>query len=803
MTAVFIGSITGTTLTVTSVTSGSIGVGNALYGTGITQGTFITSGSGTSWIVNQSQTLGSTTITANSFNNNITPGAPPLLWSEVQDAFTKVNENFDVLVATVGGGAGLTPIDFETLDTSVSPTTDSEYSLGSSTNKWANVYTSEYSTVPGEELNGVWLGTAHIKGIGGTVDLPLSSTIDGSLIIDPNKTTFKIVNVEGEGEIIASSFTDTLNFVNGTAIRLTVNSSSDSIIFDNTGVIKVSGTAGQIGVTATGPLGTGEITLTNLGVVSLLSTTALPSGRTEGVGININAANGSNIKITNTGVLSISSVTASLTVTPNAATGNVELENLLPAYPAFGNIVANAGLISAVGNSSGTTLNIAQGDGIALSTNNITKTLTIAVDPVFDLRGSVFADDSTIMVDAVSGTLRGNFIGSVFADDSTQLIDGHTATVYGNILATTLRTSETTIALGNSAGSISQGNNATAVGWLAGYNTQGTAAVAVGREAGEISQGQYAVSVGPGAGYTSQGANAVAIGYDAGFTSQGSSGVAIGYLSGNNTQEAGAVAIGYTTAQITQRTGAVAIGWSAGQTNQGANAIAIGYRAGFTNQNASSIVLNASGVALEAAAAGFFVNPIRSSGNGRPLMYDTATSELFSSSVLEFIGSTISTNDSSAVQFDGPLSLQANVTVEADIQLGNDESAIRGTNKIKFVPSSADELSYNVRLEVYSESTIEPRLALDTPDGVDLTLSSGMAGIVISKINGRVNLAAGNNAFIVRENGSWAMTPLNAAPISPTVGMYIADCTNWDPASKANGRPYPVWYDGVAFNALY
>ena len=469
MTAVFIGSITGTTLTVTSVTSGSIGIGNALYGTGITQGTFITSGSGTSWIVNQSQTLGSTTITANSFNNNITPGAPPLLWSEVQDAFTKVNENFDILVATVGGGAGLTPIDFETLDTSVSPTTDSEYSLGSSTNKWANVYTSEYSTVPGEELNGVWIGTAHIKGIGGTVDLPLSSTIDGSLIIDPTKTTFKIVNVEGEGEIIASSFTDTLNFVNGTAIRLTVNSGSDSIIFDNTGVIKVSGTAGEIGVTATGPLGTGEITLTNLGVVSLLSTTALPSGRTEGVGININAANGSNIKITNTGVLSVSSVTASLTATLTTATGNVELENLLPAYPAFGNIVANAGLISAVGSSSGTTLNIAQGYGIALSTNNTTKTLTIAVDPVFDLRGSVFADDSTIMVNAIDrtflgdltgnitgningvvtgtagssliGNVTGNLIGyqvgdmtgSVFADDSSMLVDGTNGMIVGDV----------------------------------------------------------------------------------------------------------------------------------------------------------------------------------------------------------------------------------------------------------------------------------------------------------------------------------------------------------------------------------
>jgi hypothetical protein len=756
MTAVFIGSITGTTLTVTSVTSGSIGIGNALYGTGITQGTFITSGSGTSWIVNQSQTLGSTTITANSFNNNITPGAPPLLWSEVQTAFTKVNENFDVLVATVGGGAGLIPIDFETLDTSVSPTIDSEYSLGSSTNKWANVYTSEYSTVPGEELNGVWLGTAHIKGIGGTVDLPLSSTIDGSLIIDPTKTTFKIVNVEGEGEIIASSFTDTLNFVNGTAIRLTVNSGSDSIIFDNTGVIKVSGTVGQIGVTYTGAeIGTGEITLTNDGVVSLLSTTALPSGRTEGVGININAANGSNIKITNTGVLSISSVTASLTATLNAATGNVELENLLPAYPAFGNIVANAGLISAVGSSSGTTLNITQGYGIALSTNNTTKTLTIAVDPVFDLRGSVFADDSTVMVDAVSGTLRGIFIGSVFTDSSTQIIDGNTATVYGNIEATTLRTSEEKIALGENAG-LNQAYRAVAIGASAGSEDQGTRAVAIGGQAGELRQSNYGVAVGASAAYFEQGASAVAIGDNA------------------------------------------------GQSSQGNYAIAVGHYAGHNNQSANSIILNASGAILNGAAAGFYVNPIRSTtSSARPVVYNTTTKELFYTSTLEFINSTISTTDSSSITVDVLTTFNSDVVVENDIQLSTVESSIRGTNKIKFVPSGADELSYNVRLEVYSESTIEPRLALDTPEGVDLTLSSGMAGIVISKINGRVNLAAGNNAFIVRENGSWAMTPLDAPPISPTVGMYIADCTNWDPASKANGRPYPVWYDGVVFNALY
>jgi hypothetical protein len=229
------------------------------------------------------------------------------------------------------------------------------------------------------------------------------------------------------------------------------------------------------------------------------------------------------------------------------------------------------------------------------------------------------------MVDAISrqftGSLIGDVKGSVFGDDSTKIIDAVENKVYGGIFATTLRTEETKIALGASAGSITQGNNATAVGWLAGYNNQGTAAVAFGRESGEINQGQYAVAVGPGAGYTGQGADAIAIGYNAGATSQGASAVAIGSLAGQ------------------------------------------------TSQSTNSIVINASGVALNGAAAGFYVNPIRSTANGRPLMYDTSTKELFSSNVLEFIGSTISTSDSSGLTVDVQTTFNSDVVVENDLNV--------------------------------------------------------------------------------------------------------------------------------------
>ena len=63
--AVFEGTISGTTLTVTSVLSGTITAGQALFGVGIANQTVIVSGSGSTWTLNQSNTIG-TTIRMNS-----------------------------------------------------------------------------------------------------------------------------------------------------------------------------------------------------------------------------------------------------------------------------------------------------------------------------------------------------------------------------------------------------------------------------------------------------------------------------------------------------------------------------------------------------------------------------------------------------------------------------------------------------------------------------------------------------------------------------------------------------------------
>jgi hypothetical protein len=573
------------------------------------------------------------------FNNNITPGAPPLRWDRVLEAFTKVNENFDILVATVGAGSGLTPIDFSTLDTNVSPSTDNTYSLGTlGTNRWKSVFLAEYQDTPGDQANGVYIGAAQIRGIASTIELPLNSTVVGVPIKEPFFNSIQVDNdLRIEANTIAAPWGETVNLNSGTAMQLVVSSGADSITFNNTGVTSLTGTVGQIAVSTA----TGNITLTNLGVLSLTSTTALPSGRTEGAGININASTGSGIKVTNTGVLSIVAGSAALTVSTDAATGLVTITNAAPAGNTFGSIiVAGDTSFPIVANSPGANFKVNSGEGITLTKDTTTDTLTITVDPVFDLRGSVFADDSTVMVDAVSGTLRGIFIGSVFTDNSTQIIDGNTATVYGNIEATTLRTSEEKIALGENAG-LNQAYRAVAIGASAGSEDQGTRAVAIGGQAGELRQSNYGVAVGASAAYFEQGDSAVAIGDNA------------------------------------------------GQSSQGDYAIAVGHYAGHNNQSANSIILNASGAILNGAAAGFYVNPIRSTtSSARPVVYNTTTKELFYTSTLEFINSTISTTDSSSITVDVLTTFNSDVVVENDLTVA-ERLTVKGSRVINLTELQA------------------------------------------------------------------------------------------------------------------
>jgi hypothetical protein len=186
--------------------------------------------------------------------------------------------------------------------------------------------------------------------------------------------------------------------------------------------------------------------------------------------------------------------------------------------------------------------------------------------------------------------------GSVFSDTSTLIINGATGTVVGPIDTSSLRTSEGEIKLG----------------YQAGLTNQGSSGIAIGYRAGKVNQAQGAISIGD----------------DSGLADQGQRAVAIGFVAGTSNQGADAIAIGNGTAQASQGAGAIAIGSLAGSTNQGANSIAIGYYAGPTTTFASSIILNASGSALNSSAAGFYVAPIREVTGPQTVYYNPATYEV-------------------------------------------------------------------------------------------------------------------------------------------------------------------------------
>jgi hypothetical protein len=67
--------ISGTTLTVGSLASGTIIAGQVLTGTGVTAGTYIVSGAGSTWTVSTSQTVASTTITGTAYTFTISQAA--------------------------------------------------------------------------------------------------------------------------------------------------------------------------------------------------------------------------------------------------------------------------------------------------------------------------------------------------------------------------------------------------------------------------------------------------------------------------------------------------------------------------------------------------------------------------------------------------------------------------------------------------------------------------------------------------------------------------------------------------------
>lgn len=398
----------------------------------------------------------------------INPKSPPIVWSTVEEAFTAINANFDEIYATIGGTLG-SVVDFSTLNSDVSPAVTETYDLGSPDFRWKDLYLSAGT---------LYLGTAQISATGSVVNLPVGSTVGGELIRNPIESRFKTVAVSGQSDIVADDTTDTLNISAGNnGITLTTDAVTDTLTITNSGIINITGASNEIGVSIVD----GVATLTNLGVLQLV-------GETGGIGISGDGTG--NVTVINLGVKQLIAGTG-MSITPSGGTGSVTINNE-GALVAFTRIVVDGDLATTiVADGANDTLNIVAGAGISITRNPATDTLTITNTSTFttdfDLKGSVFADDSSKLVDAVEGKIVGDIdtlslavsgsatinnatftgltdfgssvdwagiigtslnttglpvftsaqeldvVGSVFADNSTMLVDGTNGQIVGPI----------------------------------------------------------------------------------------------------------------------------------------------------------------------------------------------------------------------------------------------------------------------------------------------------------------------------------------------------------------------------------
>ena len=421
------------------------------------------------------------------------------------------------------------------------------------------------------------------------------------------------------------------------------------------------------------------------------------------------------------------------------------------------------------------------------------------------------------------GDIEGNLSGSVFADDSTILIDGTTGQIVGPVTTSTLTLNSENISLGNSSSagteavSIGKGTNAgnyaVAIGNNAGNTTQDQGAVAIGSEAGETNQGPRAIAIGNYAGETDQDYNAVAIGYEAGETTQGGKAIAIGWTAGQTNQAQGNVAIGSGAGNTDQGSVAVAIGEAAGGTNQSASAVAIGQNAGSTgqgvwavaigrsagkvNQADNSIVINASGGDLNNTTANsFVVKPIRNAQGVTTLMYNETTGEVTHSTSADLLSGSSQSID--VVAADSTLLVDSsNGTLNSSaltkpIKLDDDEKAIFGTgDDLQVWHTGADGIIQNATGELQLRGNTVRLLNAGTTKDYAYFNNNGSVDLYYDNVKtfatsaGGIQIEQGVEEKFATTNGATGVTALDCDTghvhyLTAPAGDITANFTNLD-----------------------
>ena len=411
------------------------------------------------------------------------------------------------------------------------------------------------------------------------------------------------------------------------------------------------------------------------------------------------------------------------------------------------------------------------------------------------------------------------------------------------------------VAIGSGAGAFDQGATAIAIGSSAGSAYQGNGAISIGCETGAIYGG------GGGIPYISGGLTTTTLVVSTTAPLKAGMLIVNSAYTSNQTVVAVVSATWLTISGLAdsqpsgtisfvgrQNPNAIAIGNGAGSGMQRQNAIAIGaFAGGQVLQEANSIIINATGVALEnTATSGLFIAPIREDVTRNTVAYyNTATKEVtygpaapITTATLVNGLHTLTLNTDGAITTNGT---DTNVYIET---VGTDTTHLwtfDSTGTIVFPDGSQQTTAYQNNFgqpnQLISGTTVLSLIStatgyfnlghsvntgeLDVSTGTFLVFEgpldtnnwTGAIGdgvstgsLAIYTDTGPLELYIGGygtkTSFEI--NGGFRPKILAAPPSNATTGTFFtANGVSWDPASKSGSVPYPVFYDGVAYNALY
>ena len=304
------------------------------------------------------------------------------------------------------------------LNSSLLPSADIAYDLGSTTYRWRDLYLSGSS---------IELGEATITATGTAINLPAGTTIGGSTV-----TAFTTIDVTGQTSISADTASDILTLVAGPGISITTNSGNDTITITNTGG---SGGGGASGVAA--------------GTATRLAFYSSTGSVVQDTGSNLTWT-GSNLAVTGTisasGAVSyvrayfdtLAELSAVSPITWHGMVAHVhETGRMYFAHSAAWAPLANysdlnifstvavAGQTSVVADTPTDTLTFVAGSNITLTTNATTDSITISsatgVSTLDGLTDVVITTPTTNQVLKYDGT---NWVNGTDATSGTGTLDG-------------------------------------------------------------------------------------------------------------------------------------------------------------------------------------------------------------------------------------------------------------------------------------------------------------------------------------------------------------------------------------------